>query len=253
MNLILIEKQELTTDHTVVLTDHRGEHIKNVLRCSKNDEVRVGLVNGPTGSGRILDISPGQVVLKVDCTGPPPPRPLVDLILALPRPIMLKRILTQAASMGVDRIFLIKANRVEKSFFQSTLLKKRNFKPHLLFGLEQAMDTLVPQVSVHERFRPFVEDLLPEIVKQCPIRLAAHPDISQSLLQAVSPPITKKVILAIGPEGGWVDFEIEKFKEQKLIPFNMGPRILRVETAVVAILAQLDLCKRSPVIAIQHS
>ncbi|MCK5323631.1 MAG: 16S rRNA (uracil(1498)-N(3))-methyltransferase, partial [Desulfobulbaceae bacterium] len=60
MNLILIEKQELTTDHTVVLTDHRGEHIKNVLRCSKNDEVRVGLVNGPTGSGRILDISPGQ-------------------------------------------------------------------------------------------------------------------------------------------------------------------------------------------------
>ena len=159
MNLILIEKKELTREQTVVLTDRRGEHIINVLRCSENDEVRVGLVNGPTGLGRILDISPGQVILKVDCTGPAPISPPVDLILALPRPIMLKRILTQAASMGVARIFLIKANRVEKSFFLSTLLKERNFKPYLLHGLEQAMDTLVPQVSVHERFRPFVEDL----------------------------------------------------------------------------------------------
>ena len=118
MNLILIEKKELAREQTVVLTDRRGEHIINVLRCSENDEVRVGLVNGPTGLGRILDISPGQVILKVDCTGPAPVSPPVDLILALPRPIMLKRILTQAASMGVDRIFLIKANRVEKSFFQ---------------------------------------------------------------------------------------------------------------------------------------
>ena len=243
MNLILIEKKELTRDQTVILTDRRGKHILNVLGCSENDEVRVGLVNGPTGSGRILDISPGQVILKVDCTGPAPVSPPVDLILALPRPIMLKRILTQAASMGVARIFLIKANRVEKSFFLSTLLKERNFKPYLLHGLEQAMDTLVPQVSVHERFRPFVEDLLPGIVKQCPIRLAAHPNTGQNLLEAVNPPIGKKVILAVGPEGGWMDFEIEKFKEQGLIPFSMGPRILRVETAVTAILAQIDLMR----------
>jgi RsmE family RNA methyltransferase len=48
--------------------------------------------------------------------------------------------------------------------------------------------------------------------------------------------------LAVGPEGGWVDFEIDKFIEQSFVPISMGgERVLRTDTAVVALLSQLML------------
>ena len=165
-------------------------------------------------------------------------------ILALPRPIMLKRVLAQAAALGVGRIFLINANRVEKSFFSATMVKQSDFKEHLIHGLEQGMDTRLPEISIHERFRPFSEDLLPVIINDYPVRLIAHPEGNRYLFDAAPRPADQRALLAIGPEGGWVDFEVEKFKAQGLILFSMGPRILRVDSAVPALLSQIDLLRR---------
>ena len=139
------------------------------------------------------------------------------------------------------RIFLINANRVEKSFFSASLLTEENLNQCLRLGLEQGVDTKMPELTVYPRFRPFVEDILPAIATSCPVRLVAHPDTELHLHQAGREINSQRVLLAIGPEGGWVDFEIDKFHEQGLIPFTMGPRILRMDTAVPALLAQIDL------------
>jgi 16S rRNA (uracil1498-N3)-methyltransferase len=184
------------------------------------------------------------VQLETNHNGPAPDRPETDLILALPRPIMLKRIFSQAATFGVRKIYLINASRVEKSFFSASLLAENNYYPLLLHGLEQAVDTMVPEVSIYKRFRPFVEDLLHQAIDDCPVRLAAHPGPFPSLAQTVSLPLIKRAAIAIGPEGGWVDFEIEKFRAAGFQPFSMGPRILRVDSAVPALLAQLNLLRQ---------
>jgi len=243
MNLILLHPQELTDQH-VTLTGRRAEHIRKILRCAIGDSVRVGVLDGLLGTGCIQEMDGNRVVLQVHLTTEPPAFPPTDLILAVPRPIMLKRVLAQAASMGVSRIFLINANRVEKSFFSSTLIQNNDFTEPLSLGLEQAMDTKLPEISVHPRFRPFVEDALPALLSDCPIRLLAHPEGGRAIAQAAEGLLAQRAVLAIGPEGGWVDFEVKHFKAQGFMPFSLGPRILRVDTAVPALLAQLSLLRQ---------
>jgi len=243
MNLLLVKPHEIR-DHRVELTGRRAEHIRKVLRAGQGDEVRVGVVNGPMGLGRILLLENSRVILSLCLTVTPPPPPATDLILALPRPIMLKRVLAQAASLGVSRIFLINARRVEKSFFHAGIIRDNTLEEPLLLGLEQAVDTILPQISVHERFRPFVEDLLPGLLLHCPTRLLAHPGGDQTLARLDAGTGKQRIILAIGPEGGWVDFEAHKFQEQGFTLFSMGPRILRVDTAVPALLGQIGLLRQ---------
>jgi len=243
MNLILIEPDEIN-NNTATLDGHRCTHIRKVLRCKQGDTVKVGLLGGDIGTGRILEIGPKQVVLDLNFHTPPPPKNPIGLILALPRPIMLKRVLAQAASMGVAKIFLINANRVEKSFFNASLLEEQKYQTFLRQGLEQAVDTRVPGISIHHRFRPFVEDVLPEILNDYSVRLIAHPEAACPLPQVVQPPLTAKTLLAVGPEGGWVDYEIEKFAALHFRPFSLTARILRVDTVVPALLAQLELLRQ---------
>ncbi|MBI5559522.1 MAG: 16S rRNA (uracil(1498)-N(3))-methyltransferase [Deltaproteobacteria bacterium] len=243
MNIILIDSSEIDNNR-VILRDRRGGHIRNVLGAAPGDTLRTGIINGPMGSSRVISISGQSVELETCHNGPPPQRPATDLLLALPRPIMLKRIFSQAATVGVGRIFLINAARVEKSYFSASLLREDNFYPLLLHGLEQAVDTMVPEVTIHPRFKPFAEDLLPRLISDCPVRLAAHPGPFPSLPESVRLPLTERTIIAIGPEGGWVDYEIEKFQSLDFRVFAMGSRILRVDTAVPALLAQLDLLRR---------
>lgn len=247
MNLVLIEPGEVQPDRTVTFHgDRRCRHLNEVLRSRSGDTVRIGLLNGPLGTGRILAISPREAVLETSWQQNAPALPTVDLLLALPRPIMLRRILAQAAAQGAGRIFLINAGRVEKSFFNSSLLRNRGYEEYLRHGLEQSMATRLPQISVHPRFRPFVEDQLPEMAGDYSHLLLAHPEAGEMLPQAAPPPLAGRVLLALGPEGGWLDFEVEKLRQQLFRPFSMGPRILRLETAVCALLAQIDLLRQLP-------
>ncbi|MBC8318027.1 MAG: 16S rRNA (uracil(1498)-N(3))-methyltransferase [Desulfobulbaceae bacterium] len=243
MNLILLRPEEINNKR-VTLTDHRAEHILTILKSSPGDSLKTGIINGPVGKSTVMDVSGDSVVLEITDEGTVPLPPQTDLILALPRPIMLKRILSQAASLGISRIFLINANRVEKSFFGASMLQDTSCNDYLQHGLEQAVDTLFPEISLHQRFRPFVEDVLPKISEEYPVRLVAHPEAHKKLPEAVELPLRNRVLLAIGPEGGWVDFEMNKFEEQGLQPFSMGPRILKVDTAVTALLAQIDLLRQ---------
>ena len=249
MNLLLLEENEIRDDNTVSLRDRRSEHILNILNSGPGDRVRAGIVNGPVGTAEILSVQEkggkARVLMRFfagneEKSGEPD----VDLIMGLVRPIMLKRILLQAAALGVGRIFLINGRRVEKSFFGASLLKDENYRPYLIQGLEQARDTRLPRVSVHKRFKPFVEDFIPVVAGDYDRMLVAHPDNSSDLKKLCAGQITGKTLLAVGPEGGWVDFEVEKFIEQAFVPVSLGRRILRADTAVVALLAQLMLLRR---------
>ena len=246
MNVILIEAKEIDHNDRVVLQDRRSDHIIKVLHGKCGDRVRIGILNGPLGSGRIVEISPGKktgrVVLKTMFAGSAPEPPMIDLILALPRPIMLKKILTQATSMGVGRIFLINARRVEKSFFKASLLADANYRSYLLHGLEQAVATTIPEVSIHNRFRPFVEDFLPGIIDDYSYSIVAHPEATP-MTHIKRNAIKGRVLLAVGPEGGWLEFEVDKFREQGFVAVKLGERILRVDTAVVSLLAQVSVLR----------
>jgi len=242
MNLILLEPHEIDGDQ-VLLTDHRAEHIVKVLRAKDGDSVRVGIVNAQKGTGIISNLQskyPFSALLTVKFQEGMEECPPIDLILALPRPIMLRRILSQSAALGVGRIFLVNARRVEKSFWEATSLESSAIRSHLLTGLEQAVATRVPEVSVHPRFKPFIEDEFPTVSHVYDRKIIGHPT-GESKLSKVVAPCSGGVVMAIGPEGGWIDYEIEKFREQGFVCCTMGDRILKVDTAVIALHARVSV------------
>ena len=238
MNLLLLEPGEIAGNETV-LTGRRAEHLLRVLGVVPGDTVRVGVVGGRLGSGRVLAADAGAVRLAVSLEREVPADLHLELILALPRPIMLQRILKQGTVLGVRHFHLIRSRRVEKSFFHSPVLEPGKMRVLLLEGMEQAMDTRLPEVTLHHQFRPFVEEVLPTLTGR---GLIAHPGVSDTLTTLpVGHDPGEPLLLAVGPEGGWSEYELQRFVDAGFHPFSMGERILHVDTAVVALLAQLRL------------
>jgi RsmE family RNA methyltransferase len=234
MNLLLLRPDELLADGTVRLRGRRLLHAREVLRLAEGDVLRAGVLGGLWGTAELLRLDEQEMVLRPSFTSPPPPRPGVDLLLALPRPKALRRVLPGAASLGVDRIVLVNAARVEKSYFGSKVLEKEQMSELLMLGLEQARDTSPPEVLVRDRFRPFVEDELEGLWPDAS-RLLAHPGAAQR------PPLraSERTVIAIGPEGGWVPFEVDLLRAHRFVPFSPGPRTMRVEVAIPYLMAML--------------
>ncbi len=237
MNLILLFENDFGPngyhqDALVTLTDRRFQHINQIQKPAVGDQLKVGLLNGKKGRAIVMQLSESAITLSVQLDSPAPAPLPVTLILALPRPKMLKRILQTVACMGVKKIYLINAYRVDKSYWSTPILAAAD--EHLLLGLEQAGDTLMPSIELRKRFKPFVEDELPAIAENTR-GLVAHPYDAAPC----PPPTNRPTTLAIGPEGGFIPYEIEKLKDAGLEPIHLGERILRVETAVPALLSRL--------------
>ena len=233
MNLLLLKPDQIT-QQTATVSGRQLEHLLVVQRVEVGDSVRVGEINGLMGQGIIKTLSAEQATLEINLDTPPPPVTPLSLVLALPRPKMLRRTLQSVTAMGVKEIYLVNSSRVEKSFWQSPFLQPEALEQQMILGLEQARDTLMPEIHLRKRFKPFVEDELGEII-QGSQALVAHP------LTEVPCPINcdSAVTLAIGPEGGFIPYEVELLSSMGFEAVHLGPRILRVEVAVPALISRL--------------
>jgi len=236
VNLILIEPEELGHDNTARLTGGRAAHLKEVLEVVPGDEIRIGLVDGLRGAAVVREMAHDVIVLTCRLTEPALPCPSVDLLLALPRPKVLRRLFAQFAALGVNRIMLTNAARVERHYFDAHVLTPDCYRPLLIEGLQQARDTRLPIVSVHRQFRVLVEDLLDEWTAPA-TRMVAQPGHAERMHALIQDAGPSRVLLAVGPEGGWNDFELSLLESRGFTPISMGPRALRSDTACVALLA----------------
>lgn len=234
MNLLLLEEADFIAADRVILHDRRLTHMQEVHRAAVGDSLRVGRIGGLMGSAELLRLEPGEAELQVSLDQPPPAKLPLSLVLALPRPKMLRRVLQTVAAMGVPRLVLVNSYRVEKSFWQTPFLEPEAIREQLILGLEQARDSVLPEVVIEKRFKPFVEDRLPALVEGT-LGLVGHPGQYPACPRGLDEPVT----LAIGPEGGWIPYEIDLLGKSGLQPVQLGERILRVETAVTALLARL--------------
>jgi 16S rRNA (uracil1498-N3)-methyltransferase len=234
VNIILLEPDDFVAASRVRIADRRFAHIVSVLRLGVGDELTVGVLGGQVGSGVITLLGSDHVELEVLFDRDPPAALPLTLVLALPRPKVLNRVIASAVSMGIKRIYVINAWRVEKSYWSTPRLSADNLRRQQLLGLEQARDTIYPVVELRRLFRPFVEDELPSIAASTRA-LVAHPRATEACPRHLNEPVT----LAIGPEGGFIEREIDSFARLGFTPVTMGERILRVETVLPALGARL--------------
>ena len=235
MNLLLLRQSDFVDAGTAQISDMRAQHIRQVLRAELGQQLRCGLLNGNIGTADITKLG-DTIKLTVNLTAPPPDKLPLTLLLALPRPKAARRIIRSATELGVGKIILLNSYRVDKSYWQSPLVDDAHLHAAMVEGLEQSGDTQLPTIERATRFKPFVEDILPMLL-QHHRGLLAHPYQPQQFPTATDQPH----LLAIGPEGGFIPYEVEKLLAAGMQGFSVGPRILKVETAVPSIIGRLFL------------
>jgi RsmE family RNA methyltransferase len=233
VNLILLFDDDFVSESRVRLTGRRLEHVANVHRAAAGDTLVVGKLNGGIGRGVVTSLGEALELEVTFDSEPPAPLPLT-LVLALPRPKVLNRTIASATSLGVKRIFLVNAWRVEKSYWKSPRVSEANLFEQSVLGLEQARDTTLPSIELRRFFRPFADEELPRIASDT-LALVAHPRAAEECPRHVE----RAVTLVVGPEGGFIEEEVASLERAGCTPVNIGTRILRVETAVTALIARL--------------
>ena len=240
MNIIILTEKDLVEMKRYEISDERFTHIKKILKSEVGDIIEIGLLNISIGSAKILEISETRVLLEIiSFTEKIETQKKVDIICALPRPQTLKKVLSTCATMGISNLYLIRSEKVEKSYFHSPLLNEENYTKFLIEGLSQGKRINLPKVSIHNKFKVFFENDFKEICNNSNC-LLAHPN-AENYINKIELKDNKNILLAIGPEGGWNDFEINLMVELGFINYKLSESILRVENAVTAALSQIEL------------
>lgn len=240
MNLVLLQPEEVDADGRAVLLGRRLLHVRDVLGVEPGTRIRVGVVGGGRHLAEVQETRADRCLVRLDTPLAPLPEPLIDVLLALPRPKCLQRLLPQLAAVGIGHLYLVHAAKVTRDYWGAQIIKRNEFSDLFAQGLEQAGDVRVPTVTLSRRFKSFVRD---QVASQYDdgCKLVAHPSDAEASRQFVSNlPSGKRVLLAVGPEGGWTDDELAFLEALGFDRLGIGSRVLRTDTACIALLSILS-------------
>jgi len=238
VNLLLLDSDDLVADDRAIVRDRRLRHVREIHRAAVGDTLRVGLIGGDVGTGRIVELSQERLELCFECAGPPPSPLGVTLVFALPRPPTLRKVLEQGTAMGVKRFVAIGAKRVERSYWTSKSLRPEALRESFLLGLEQGKDTRLPTLETWPRWGNFLRERWPSLAQSGRTCLADATEEARWPAN-LGGDAGEEVILIVGPEGGFIEPELAQWRERGCETISLGPRTLRVETAVVALLGRM--------------
>ena len=241
MNCILLPATNFSQQNggykTHITTPAQINHVHNILGAQVGDSLKIGMLGGQLGTAIIDTITNSNIQLReVHLTTSPPTKLDVTVVLALPRPKVLRRLIMDMTALGVRNIILINSYRTQKSYWQSPMLGRLD--EFVMEGLQQGVDTIAPTITLQKRFKPFVEDNLLELITDRAI--IAHPYAQLSLANYLQQSVegTLPSVVFIGSEGGWIDYEIGLLQAQGCQAVNIGARVLRTEAAVNVVLGQ---------------
>ena len=238
MNLLLLDADQIhshdESNLQACVTDARRiAHIQQHLKLQVGDSIKVGQKNGLKGTAVVAQMDDRVLRLEQMVLDQAPAAKLpLTLVVALPRPKVLRRLVKDAVTLGVEQLILIHSYRVEKSYWQTPFLQQLD--SYVELGLEQAGDTVWPQIHCFKRFRPFVEDVLPGLIGDR-VAFVAHPYADNAMPRAINQP----AVLVVGPEGGFIPFEIDLLQQNGCQAASLGSRILRTETVISYLLGRL--------------
>lgn len=233
MNIVLLDPRQTQSELWSIRSQRQIEHLNTHVGIQMGDTLKVGIREGKRYLTEIVAIAENHIQLKPLKEESVPKKLPVTLIVAMPRPKVLRRLIMDSVTLGVEKIILLHSYRVDKSYWQSPFLQQLD--QYITLGLEQAGDTIAPQIEIYKRFKPFVEDVLPHLISEhCPAYVA-HPYAQQAMPFAIEHPCT----IVIGPEGGFIPYEIELLEKNGCQAVSLGNRILRTETVISYVLGRL--------------
>lgn len=233
MNIVLLDPRQTESELWSITSKRQLEHLQQHLEVKVGDTLKVGIRDGKRYVTEIIEITEKAVKLKPLQEEPVPKKLPVTLIVALPRPKVLRRLIMDAVTLGVEKIILIHSYRVDKSYWQTPFLQQLDHYVEL--GLEQAGDTVAPKIELYKRFKPFVEDVLPTLIAAQQPAYVAHPYAENSMPFAIDHACS----IVIGPEGGFIPYEVDLLVKNGCQAVSLGNRIIRTETVIPYVLGRL--------------
>jgi len=278
-------------------SDARLDHLRTVLKKTREGEtVKMTILNEGLAVGRIVTTGNDEdedgvlieVVVLEEEKKKKKKNVKVSLLLAMPRPKVLRRLLSVFAQFGVENVHLFKAEKTERFYFQSDVLAQEMLVREFTRGVEQnAVDSSFPNASKCRGLKQVLEELVLEnensddlaervrlkkgadfewLLRVSPPRekekegrrkkivpLLAHPSSeSVSLTDALHQSRKKntnsnssgdediEILLAIGPEGGWSQNEVETFQSFKFVNVGLGSRIFTTDVATISLLSSIN-------------
>ena len=233
MNIVLLDPRQTQSEIWSISSKRQIEHLITHVNVQVGDTLKVGVREGKRYLTEIVEITAQAIRVKALNEEVVPQKLPVTLIVAMPRPKVLRRLIMDSVTLGVEKIILLHSYRVDKSYWQSPFLQQLD--QYVTLGLEQAGDTIAPQIEIYKRFKPFVEDVLPTLISSQTPAYVAHPYARVAMPFAIEHPCT----MVIGPEGGFIPYEIELLKKNGCQAVSLGNRILRTETVISYVLGRL--------------
>lgn len=233
MNIVLLDPRQTESDIWSITAKRQLEHLKIHVDVKVGDTLKVGIKNAKRYLTEIVEVRDTAIQVKPISEEAVPVKLPVTLIIAMPRPKVLRRLIQDSVTLGVEKIILLHSYRVDKSYWQTPFLQQLD--QFVTLGLEQAGDTVAPEIEIYKRFKPFVEDILPSMIAQNSPAYVAHPYAQEKMPTGIDHPCT----ILIGPEGGFIPYEIELLEKNGCLAFSLGNRIIRTETVISYVLGRL--------------
>ncbi len=233
MNIVLLDPRQTESPIWMISAKRQLEHLRTHVNVQVGDSLKVGIREGKRYLTEVLSVTEQQIQLQPIHEETVPKKLPVTLIVAMPRPKVLRRLVMDSVTLGVEKIILLHSYRVDKSYWQTPFLQQLN--QYIDLGLEQAGDTIAPKIEVYKRFKPFVEDILPTLIRaDCPAYVA-HPYVEMKMPAGIQQGCT----VVIGPEGGFIPYEIDLLIKNGCQAVSLGNRIIRTETVIPYVLGRL--------------
>ena len=233
MNIVLLDPRQTQSEIWTISGKRQLEHLKTHLDIQVGDSLKVGVKEGARYLTKVVEVTETAVRIQPIHTEAIPKKLPVTLIVALPRPKVLRRLIMDAVTVGVEKVIIMHSYRVDKSYWQTPFLQQ--LEHYIDLGLEQAGDTIAPKIELYKRFKPFVEDILPTLITLERPAYVAHPYAEQPMPFAIGHACS----IVIGPEGGFIPYEIDLLIKNGCQAVSLGNRIIRTETVIPYVLGRL--------------
>ena len=239
MYLFFVDGRDIG-EETARITGPDVNHIKNVLRMKPGDKVRISDGESLCYNCVIESFSEGEAVVKLlsrDEDGTELPAEIV-LFQGLPKGDKMELVIQKTVELGIHRIVPVATKRaVVKLDAKKAEARVRRWNAISESAAKQSKRTVIPEVSPVMGFREAIDSTAAFDCRLFPYENAEGMDYTRKILSEVKPGM--RIAIFIGPEGGFEEEEVIYAKERGFLPITLGRRILRTETAGLALLSAL--------------
>jgi 16S rRNA (uracil1498-N3)-methyltransferase len=216
---------EVSGNHAALTGDH-ADHLVRVLRARVGQEFDIA-TGAVVRRGRILSIAATRVEFELGEEVPAASPANVTLLLAIFKFDRMEWAIEKCTELGVARILPVIARRTDARLVAASAKRADRWRRLALQASEQSRRAAPPEIGAAMKLKEAIS--LPGA-----LRIVLAESENQTPLRDALTPAEDEILLAVGPEGGWTEDELQLFQEAGWIRASLGPTILRAETAAIA-------------------